>query len=248
LKRTLGEVAAAFQFLTRLPLPSVSAYSPDIVGRAGKFFPLVGLFIGSAGALLHKLLEHALPASINALLILTFLVLITEGLHEDALADAADGFGGGWNRERVLEIMRDSRIGSYGGIAIGLSLLWRYILLAKLPDGRFVSYFVAAHVLCRWTTLPLSYALRPARTDGSGAQMAQRTSTMGLAVGSIFTLAAVIGCLRSAAWLPVLVTAGLVVLSGWYYQRRLGGVTGDCFGATNQISEIAVYFCGCALW
>jgi len=243
-KRTLSEVWAAFQFLTRLPVPS-SCYSPDVLARAGKFFPLVGLVIGLIGALLHKLLANALPPSINALVVLTYLVFITGGFHEDALADAADGFGGGWNRESVLEIMRDSRIGSYGGIAIALSLLWRYTLLTRLPGDRFTSYFVAAHVLCRWTALPLSYALPAARVNGAGVAMAQRTSAMGLAVGSIITVAVCAGWLRSAAWLPIFATLVIVVLSGWYYWRRLRGVTGDCFGATNQLSEIAVYLCGC---
>ena len=245
MRRIGAELRAAFQLLTRLPVPSTTC-SPERLGGVAKFFPLVGVVIGGCGAVLHIVAEKVLPASISALLVLTFLVLITGGFHEDALADAADGFGGGWNRERVLEIMRDSRIGSYGGIAIGLSLLWRYILLATLPDARFTSYFVAAHVLCRWTSLPLSYALKPARTDGSGATVAQRTSKGGLALGSIFTLAVTLACLKSAAWLPVLATLVAVLVSGWYYKRRLGGVTGDCFGATNQISEIAVYFCGCA--
>lgn len=99
--------------------------------------------------------------------------------------------------------MRDSRIGSYGGIAVGLSLLWRYILLGRLLDGRFAGYFVAAHLLCRWTTLPLSYALPAARTDGSGVTIAQLASKMALAMDSILTGAGVIGFLRHPAWLPV---------------------------------------------
>lgn len=243
MKRTSAELLAAFQFLTRLPLPSPT-YSPDLLAGAGKFFPLVGLVIGALGALLFALLRNMLPQSITALFLLTFLVLVTGGLHEDALADAADAFGGGWSRERVLEIMRDSRIGSYGGVAIALSLLWRYVLLATMPNARFTSYFVAAHVLCRWTSLPLSYALAPARADGSGVRIALQTSTEQLAAGSIFTLLVVAVFLRNAAWLPLSVTLLIVLLSGWYFRRRLGGVTGDCFGAANQISEIAVYFCG----
>jgi adenosylcobinamide-GDP ribazoletransferase len=240
------EVVAAFQFLTRLPVPA-SEYAPDLLGRAAKFFPLVGLAIGLLAALVHNLAGRWWGTAVGALVTLTFLVLITGGFHEDALADAADGFGGGWTREGVLEIMRDSRIGSYGGIAIGLSLLWRYVLLTNLPEGRFATYLVAAHVLCRWTTLPLSCALAPARIDGAGVAMAQRISKKTLAFGSVLTFAIVFACLRSAVWIPLFTTAVLVLISGWYYRRRLGGVTGDCFGATNQISEIAVYFCGCAL-
>jgi adenosylcobinamide-GDP ribazoletransferase len=245
-KKAGAELAAAFQFLTRLPVPA-SQYTPDLLGRAAKFFPLVGLVIGVLAAVVHNLAARWWGVPLGALATLTFLVLITGGFHEDALADAADGFGGGWSRERVLEIMRDSRIGSYGGIAIGLSLLWRYVLLASLPEGRFAVYLVTAHVLCRWTALPLSYALRPARTDGASVIVAQQTSRTDLAFGSMLALAIVFTCLRSAAWIPLLATVLLVLVSGWYYRQKLGGVTGDCFGATNQISEIAVYFCGCTL-
>lgn len=244
MRRTWDELLAAFQFLTRLPVPS-PRYSTDLMSRAGKFFPLVGLIVGSLAALLYSVLAQTLPRSLLALVILTFLVLLTGGFHEDALADAADGFGGAWNRERVLEIMRDSRVGSYGAIAIGLSLLWRFVLLVNLPDARFGIYVIAAHVLCRWTALPLSHVLPPARTDGSGVTIAQRTSRTDLIIGSILMLLAVTACLKSSAWLPIAATIVVVLLSGKYFQRRLGGVTGDCFGVSNQLSEIAVYFCGC---
>lgn len=246
MKKIGTELTAAFQFLTRLPVPALS-YSPDLLGKATKFFPVVGLVIGAGGVLLHSTTAKMFPTSICALFTLTYLILVTGGLHEDALADASDGFGGGSTRQRVLEIMRDSRIGSYGGLALALSLLWRFVLLAKLPDNRFPSYFVAAQVLSRWTILPLSYVLPPARTDGSGVTVAQHTSKTALVIGTILALAVVVPWLKIAAWLPLSATSVVVLLTGRYYHRKLGGVTGDCFGATAQITEIAVYLCGCVL-
>jgi adenosylcobinamide-GDP ribazoletransferase len=243
--RRLGdEIAVAFQFLTRIPMPSI-AFEADSLSRATKFFPLVGLVIGSGALVLRKLLELHLNRSLVALLVLIYLVLITGCLHEDGLADTADGFGGGQTKEQILAIFRDSRIGSYGATALVLSLLARYLLLASLPLEHFAAYVISSQVLCRWSALPLSYFLAPAREqDGQGARIARLTSLASLIFGSIFGFAVVAIALRWSAAAPVLVAIITVLLSGWFYARELGGVTGDCFGATSQLTEIAVYFCG----
>jgi adenosylcobinamide-GDP ribazoletransferase len=167
------ELLVAFQFLTRLPISSIP-YQPDSLSRSAKFFPVVGLVIGLGASVLQHFLGPHLNQALVALLILTFLVLITGGLHEDGLADTVDAFGGGWNREQVLTILRDSRIGSFGALALVISVLARFLLLSIIPVNRFTALVVSAHVLCRWTTLPLSYFLPPARaSDGQGARIAQ---------------------------------------------------------------------------
>jgi adenosylcobinamide-GDP ribazoletransferase len=176
--------------------------------------------------------------------VLVYLVLITGCLHEDGLADVADSMGG-WSREQRLAILHDHRIGSYGASALVLSLLSRGVLLAKLPLEHFIAYMVSAHVLCRWSMLPLSYYLPPAReSEGQGARIARLTSVASLIAGSIFTIATVAVTLRKAAIAPVLAAIVVPLLSSWFYMRKFGGVTGDCFGATNQLTEIAVYLCG----
>jgi len=215
-----------------------------------KFFPVVGLLIGASAALLHFLLTPHLPAWIVALLVVVYLVAITGCLHEDGLADAADGFGGGWEREKVLSIMRDSRIGSYGAAVLTLSLVARILLIASLSPIRAVTYLIAAHVLCRWTTLPLSFYLPPARDrsddeiDGQGGRIARLTTSGTLVFGSLFAFAIVAFALRSRALIPILISIVTTLLTALYYKRRIGGVTGDCFGATNQLTEIVVYLCG----
>jgi adenosylcobinamide-GDP ribazoletransferase len=243
--RNLGwELATAFQFLTRLPMPSVT-FEEDSLSRSVKFFPLVGLAVGSGAALLQSVLIVHLARPLTAFVVLTYLVLITGCLHEDGLADTADGFGGGWTKERVLAILRDSRIGSYGAIALVLSLLARYLLLASLPMERFIAYVISAHVLCRWSSLPLSYFLPPAREqEGQGARIAKLTSFSSLLFGSALSTAIVIFALRRSSVAPLLVAPLIVLVSGWFYNKKIGGITGDCFGATNQLTEIAIYFCG----
>ena len=245
MRAALRDLLTAFQFLTRIPVPAAHFHTGSLA-QSVRFFPLVGLFIGLAAGALRLTLAHVLDPALTAALVLLFLVMVTGALHEDGLADAADGLGGGWNPQQVLTIMRDSRIGSYGAIALVLSLLLRWLLLARLPTASFPPAVVAAHVLCRWTTLPLSYYLQPARAadgdaQGQGARVAQLTPRNALLTGSLLTLAIVLVATRAAAWKPILAAVLVSFCSGWYYRKRIGGVTGDCFGATNQLTEIAVY-------
>jgi adenosylcobinamide-GDP ribazoletransferase len=244
MRRWVEDLLVAFQFLTRLPISRIS-YQPDSLSRSAKLFPLVGLVVGLGASVLQHVLAPHLNRALVALFILTFLALITGGLHEDGLADTADAFGGGWNREQILTILRDSRIGSFGALALVLSVLARFLLLSILPVNRFTAFVVSAHVLCRWTTLPLSYFLRPAReNDGQGARIAQKISPVSFLTGTMLSFAIVFYLMRSEFWIPLLAAVVIAALTGLYYFRRIGGVTGDCFGATNQITEIAVYFCG----
>ena len=245
MRATLRDLLTAFQFLTRVPVPAAQFHT-DSLAQSVRFFPLVGLFIGLAAGALRLALARFLDPALTAAFVLLFLVMVTGALHEDGLADAADGFGGGWDTQQVLTIMRDSRIGSYGAIALILSLLLRWLLLGRLPAASFLPVVLAAHVLCRWTTLPLSYYLEPARASdgqpqGQGARVAQQTTRGALLTGTLLTLAIVIVTMRAAAWRPIAAAVLVSICSGWYYRKRIGGVTGDCFGATNQLTEIAVY-------
>jgi adenosylcobinamide-GDP ribazoletransferase len=234
----------ALQFLTRLPVPTGDFHAEDLP-KSLAYFPVVGLLVAAGGLLLHFALVTRAGNQIMGLVVLIYLVLLTGGLHEDALADAADGFGGGWDKEQVLAIMRDSRIGSYGAIAIVFSLLSRFVLLTQLPSTKFVAYFTAGQVLSRWTPLPLSFFLPPARTDsGQGSRVARRVSWFSLLSGTLVAFGIVAPFLeRTLFWAgatAVLITAA----TGVYYRRRLGGITGDCLGTTIQLAEIGVYLTG----
>lgn len=234
----------AFQFLTRIPMPS-TRFEADSLSRAVKFFPLVGLTVGMGAALLHKLAMPHLGHPLTGLVVLIYLVLITGCFHEDGLADAVDGFGGAWNKDQILVIFKDSRIGSFGATALTLSLLARYLLLVSLPLEHFGAYVVSSQVLCRWSSLPLGYLLPPVHEQkGLGTQIARLTSLNSLAIGSLFSFAVVFLLLRWASIGPVLLAMLTAALSGWFYFKKIGGVTGDCFGATNQLTEVVVYLCG----
>jgi adenosylcobinamide-GDP ribazoletransferase len=244
--RIIQDVATAFQFLTRLPLKRLP-YDPDALSRSAKYFPLVGLLLGTLGSVLYLWLVRHLPAPSPALFTLSFFVLATGGLHEDGLADVADAFGGGRSREQVLSILKDSRIGTFGALALIISIGLRLFLIADLPLNRVAGYLISGQVLCRWTSLPLGVALSGARESSShsqGARLARQISGVSLATGSLFALAIVVYTLRQGSWTPILAALLVTALSGLFYWRRIGGITGDCFGATNQLAEIAVYLCG----
>jgi len=249
MKSATNSFLIAVQFMTRLPVSRGIKYSSDALAKSAVFFPAIGLLIGAGGAALYFLLSPHASRDIVVLLILVYLVTITGGLHEDALGDAADGFGGAWEKDRVLAIMRDSRIGSFGALAVTFSLLARFVFLTNLAPGKFVGFLIAGQVLGRWTALPLAFFLPSARDHeaGQGKRIAHKITAISLAAGTLLALAMVAIALRAAA-LPVSLVALLVAaISGFYYWRRIGGITGDCLGATTQLTEIAVYLTGALL-
>ena len=240
----LEEIALAMQFMTRVPI-RFTGLDPARLNRASAWFPVVGLFVGGFGAVCYKLLVLHLGRSLSATAVVLLMVLVTGGLHEDGLADCADAFGGGWTRDDRLRILKDSRIGSFGAIALVLSLGARILLLATLPAGSVLNYMISAQVLARWTPLPLGALLPPARgPEGQGGRVAGRVPWCTVALGTVFAVVVAGYFLQFSAWQPILAVLAVAALSVVYYQRRIEGVTGDCMGATIQISEIAVYLCG----
>src|SRR5204863_2829730 len=149
----------AIQFLTKLPVPAAGELPQDALAESARFFPIVGTIVGLGGIGLDFLVRPHADRSVSVVLILVYLVIVTGGLHEDGLADAADGLGGGWTKDRVLAIMRDSNIGSFGALAIGCSLLARFVFLTSLSARHFYGVLLAGEVLARWAMLPLAHWL-----------------------------------------------------------------------------------------
>ena len=248
MKRLFQPFLSALAFMTRLPVPREIQGTPEDLAGAAVFFPLVGLLVSAGAIILNHVFSRFVAHDVVIVIVLVFLVAITGGFHEDALADAADGFGGGWGKDQILSIMRDSRVGSFGALAIALSVLARFVFLANLPPQRFDSYLVAGQVTCRWTALPLAFFLPPAREEsGQGARVAGKITTLSLVMGTLLTFGILGVALRMKALWVGLTAVVTTVVSGAYFRRRIGGVTGDCLGATNQLTEVAVYFAGVVL-
>ena len=242
-RRLATDLVVAFQFLTRLPMPRVT-FSPNSLARSSVYFPVVGLILGLGAALLHALLVPHLNRTVSGLGVILFLVLVTGGLHEDGLADVADGFGGGRDREQILRILRDSRIGTYGGLALCFSLASRVLLLSSMPLAHVTRYLVAAETLSRWSALPLTFLPASRVEDGQGARLAQGVSRSSLVVGSLLAACICALALHRGAFMPVALAVVITALCARYFMRRIDGTTGDCFGATIQLTAIAVYCCG----
>ncbi len=237
------DVIAAARFLTRLPLDRIAPPTTGLLARSMRAFPIVGAGIGALGwAALAVASALGLPVAVSALLALLTMVAVTGALHEDGLADTADGFGGGEDRVTKLAIMRDSRSGAFGIIALVFSLGLRATAIAGLAAaaGGAGPALIAAHSVSRGALPIMMRFLEPARSDGLGASAGQPddvASLWCLGIG-IFTAILCLGFGRAVIALAVVaaLTAGLSVLA----RRQIGGYTGDVLGAAQQVGEMAM--------
>ncbi|HEV7371564.1 adenosylcobinamide-GDP ribazoletransferase [Arenibaculum sp.] len=235
------EIAAAAIFLTRLPIRWPGEMPPDLHPRSLAWYPLVGAALGlAAGVALVLCAWAGLPAPLAALVAVAALVALTGALHEDGLADVADGFGGGRDRAAKLAIMRDSRVGTYGVLALGFGQAIRVVALAAMPGpAAAVAALVAAGALSR-AVVPAVYAyLPPARADGLAATLPPPPG--GRVVAALALGAALAGLALGAAALPAIAAALLAAMAlALLAERQIGGRTGDVLGAGQQVAEIAV--------
>lgn len=243
-----ADLRIALGFLTRLPVPQPEALPGDGLARAMRAFPLAGAVVGLLAGGAFWLAAQAFPPAVAAVLAVAAAAWLTGGLHEDGLADTADGFGGGRDVARRLEIMRDSRIGSYGVLALALSLALRIAALAALAPLAGLLALVAAGAVSR-AAMPLAMRLLPpARSDGLGrgaGRPAAATVAVAVLLAAVVALAALPPVAALAALAAALaVTAALVRLA----VRRIGGYTGDVLGALQQGVEAAVLLCAVAPW
>jgi adenosylcobinamide-GDP ribazoletransferase len=246
-----ADFAAMVRFYSRLPLPRLGAAddpaAPPPFGRAIRMLPFAGLAIAAGpAALLAALAPSALPSLAVAALTLATLAYLTGAFHEDGIADVADGFGGGFTAERRLQIMKDSRIGAFAGVALAVQFVLRASLLAEAID-RFDGLgaglvVLGVAVMARVAPLGLMVALDPARADGLGRAAGRPEPTaFGFAVAGavaivVLTMAPIVG----ASLVPAIVVAVAAVAGlGLLARVRIGGFTGDVVGAGTIVAEIA---------
>ena len=241
LERLIADLKISLSFLSRLRLFDAGAIEGAGIAQASWAFPVIGAAIGAIGALVYYLAwSVGLQPFLAATLALGATLLATGCLHEDGLADMADSFGGATS-ERKLEIMRDSRIGTYGVAALALSLMLRAGAVASLAEPGLVALaLIAAHAAAR-ATMPIVMMLVPsARTDGLSAG-AGRPSAESAVVAGLLGFAALVLCLGPAGGLiAVLLLAAAIACMARLCLNEFGGQTGDTLGALEQASEILV--------
>jgi adenosylcobinamide-GDP ribazoletransferase len=243
----VDDLLACLRFYSRLPVPAPQGHDMPDFRTAVRALPAAGALIGACAAVtLFAARSLGLPPFLAAALAVAALAAVTGALHEDGLADLADGFGGGATRAEKLEIMRDSRLGSYGAIALILSLLLRVGALAAVAERSALeaaAVLVFAAALSRTAGLAPIMILSPARADGAGHaamrpfQTALRSAAMLAAAFALLPLVA--GAALSAVTLAGLVAIGAAYATARLAERQIGGLTGDVMGAAQQTAEIA---------
>ena len=231
----------ALGLLTRIPVGRVSGGE-----RAAKlsviYFPVMGLLVGSFGVLAFIVGQQVWNVLVSIVLALAATAIISGGLHEDGLADTADGLGGGWNVEDKLRIMQDSRIGTYGSLALTLMLLLKYSALSAMPVDAVIPTLLCAHLVARWSVLPvLRFGKYLGGKEGMAMPFTDAVDTFKLLFASLY-VAGLVAIIVPATWPPVLICCVILsALSLGLCQCKLGGFTGDTLGATTQIVELGTY-------
>lgn len=235
----LDDLLLAVGFLTRLPVPGCPAYVEGGLARAMRVFPLAGALVGLLGGVVFMAAQAVLPPLAAALLALLATIALTGALHEDGLADTADGLGARGGREKRLEVMRDSRSGAYGVLALVFSVGLRAAALAAAPSALAgLGALVAAAAFSRACVPAVMQVLPPARADGLGAGAG--TPHAGIAAAALVLGAVLAGVGSGLAAAPaILVSVAVVAAFTWLARRQFGGYTGDVLGAAQQLAEIA---------
>ena len=237
----------ALQFFTRLPIPRWVGFDAAWLQHATRYFPAVGLLVGLVTALVYGVAGLLWPGLLAVMLSTVAGIYLTGAFHEDGFADVCDGFGGGMQPQRILDIMRDSRVGAYGAIGIVAMLAIKITTLASLPVAQVIPALLLAHPLSRCLAAALIWRMDYVREEGKAKPLAQQMSA------AEFTVAA----------MTVLIPAMLIAVTGWLpwpgmaagallalfatlflarkFDRRIGGYTGDCLGAVQQLSEACFY-------
>ncbi|WP_448563471.1 adenosylcobinamide-GDP ribazoletransferase [Thalassotalea ganghwensis] len=239
----------AVMFFTRLPVPRSTSYSHALMNQANRYFSLVGLLLALLLAVFYQLLTSYLPSSVSVILLMIFSVALTGAFHEDGLADMADGIGGGMSPEKRLSIMKDSRLGTYGTITLMLTLALKFALWSHLAALSLIlpSIFLAYSLSRALSSSLIFNTPYVSDTDTSKSKPLASKQTLGeLLIGVLFGILPLylfIDIAGFGKFIAALAFTLVVFRSTFRYWliKRIGGFTGDCLGAAQQISELLIY-------
>lgn len=233
----MHDFLTGLQFLTRIRIANQTEWSAESFGRSVRYFPLIGGIIGLLLVAVNVLLSPYLPAAVVAAIVITWEIILTGGLHGDGLMDTADGVFSGRNRDRMLEIMKDSRVGANGVMAFGILLLLKWTMLTELVTAeRNIALFVMP-IFSRFAMV-IGITLFPyARPDGIGKAFAQYAGRTALIVAALFTIV-VTAYMGISAFISLGAVLVFTMVFCRYITQLLGGLTGDIYGAITELSEL----------
>ena len=239
LKREFNRFLLSVQFFTRIPIPASVPYSDEELNQAAIYFPLIGTLIGAACALVYWGATWLWPEPVAIALSMLFGLLLTGCFHEDGLADCMDGMGGGWDRERILTIMQDSRLGTYGASALFAALGMKFLLLVSLPSEYVIALLILAHCLSRLNASSMMLNEPYARPSGKAKPLAVKMSPLGWLIAALLALVPFLWIeLPALFWLAALPLLALRLWFAAWLRKWIGGFTGDGLGALQQLSEL----------
>ena len=244
-REELAVFLLAVQFLTRWPIRSQDLFTEARLTATTRYYPLVGAMIGAFSGGVFWVAHLVFPVSLAIVLATAASLLATGAFHEDGFADACDGLGGGTTRERALAIMRDSRLGTYGAAGLGLMLAAKVLALAAAPPEVIPWLLIAAHAASRSSAVLAIATSTYVRDAGIAKPVADAVEPDSLALALAIGVAA--ACVLLTVTAPVAILVGLAGLAAGHlamrgvYERKLGGYTGDCLGAVQQMSELGMY-------
>lgn len=243
MKKQLHILLNAIMFYTRIPVPVNLPYSDEMLNRSTRYFPFIGWIIGGSGAAVFYGLQFIMPLELALLLSMITTIFITGAFHEDGFADFCDGLGGGYTRERILLIMKDSRIGTYGSVGLVGMLATKFASLHAITPHDIPIILIAGHALSRLMPILIIYTSKYSREDATSKSkpIGQKGKGFDFVIALFFGMTLLI-------FIPVEFVIGIIpvlllitfVFRG-YLNRKIGGYTGDCLGALQQISETTFY-------
>lgn len=229
-------------FITRIPSPVTLHWSEEELAKSIPWFVCVGMVVGCIAAAAWALGYYGWSSStIGAIFAVSASVMATGAFHEDGLADSADGLGGAFEIEKKLIIMRDSRIGTYGSVALILSIAAKLGAIALLDPQTAVGTIVGAHMLSRWTSVPLIKNNKYVREQGTGKPFAAAVTTSDVIWSASAALLLCGLCFGSASLIILPIVLLSLLFAQWYVRKKLGGITGDILGAINSLTELLIY-------
>ena len=240
---------AALKFLTIVPLPWSREASPEELGRSVVYFPVVGIIIGVIMAGLSWLLGLILPSALVNVLVVVYLAVISGALHLDGFVDTCDGIAGHKTVEDRWLVMHDSRAGGFGIAGVCLLLLLKYISLNSVPGQLLTVTLIVVPVISRWAMVYALFAYPYARPSGLGKVLKQETNWKKFGLATVITLAVVMGLTQwsniAYSYLSVLAVIGgtwiIIMALAAYLKRKFAGLTGDTYGAINEVAEVSVF-------
>ncbi len=241
MKRQFELLVTAITFYTRIRVPWKVEYSPEKLNNATRYFPLVGIITGGIIALVFYCLNIFVSVHLAIIISLIISVLLTGGFHEDGLADFIDGMGGGYSKEQIMTIMKDSRIGTFGALGLILNMILKWLLISELPEQQIPVILIAANSVSRLNPVILIYSSEYV-SHGKSKDVGTKGSA-GTLVIAIITALLPLALVKPVSILSVLLALPVVLIPfRRYLTKKIGGYTGDALGALQQISELAVYF------